>query len=69
MTEKNPTREEQVLLGWLKEAAGPSSPSDLLARPRPQGVSSLGLRSALVRLVDRGTAKFTPERKIELTER
>lgn len=64
------THEEQVLLDWLREVGeAPTSPSLLLGKQRPAGVSSLALQGALWRLVDRGAARFTADRKIELTER
>ena len=63
------TPEETVLLQWLREEEGPVSPRQLLERQRPAGISSLGLRSALWRLVDRGAAQFTPDRKLEPTVR
>jgi len=58
---------EELVLGWLREEGRPISPIDLLRRPRPHGVSPLGIRNALWNIVDRGDARLTPDRSLEAT--
>lgn len=69
MTEPEIRKAEEVLLEWLSGAGGAVSPKDLFQRSRPAGVTSLGLRNALVRLVDRGAARFTIDQKLEAVAR
>jgi hypothetical protein len=65
MSKNEVTAAEELLLGWLREADHPVSPIDLLRRPRPEGVSPLGIRNAIWNIVDRGDARLTPDRSLE----
>jgi hypothetical protein len=56
---------EELVLGWLREEGRPMSPIDLLRRPRPHGVSPLGIRNALWNIVDRGQARVTRNHYLE----
>jgi hypothetical protein len=60
---------QELLLQWLRQAEHPVSPRDLLQRDRPEGVSALGIRSALWGLVDSGAARLTSDRQLEPTIR
>ncbi|HEX8244707.1 MAG TPA: hypothetical protein VF541_14470 [Longimicrobium sp.] len=60
---------EKALLDWLRAADSPVSRRDLLRREPPEGVSPLGVRSALWNLVDRGAARETADHRLEPTER
>lgn len=65
MSKNETAAAEALLLDWLRKSEHPISPIDLLSRPRPEGVSPLGIRNALWNLVDRGAARVTRDECLE----
>ena len=69
MSDNEISAAEEVLLDWMRQADRPVSRRDLLRRQPPEGVSPLGIRTALWSLVDRGAARETDDHRLEPTQR
>lgn len=67
MARRPMTREERYLLDALRSAGEPISPRKLVEDTDSRELSASGLRDAIWLLVDRGEARFSPERKIYAT--
>jgi hypothetical protein len=68
MVERAISAEEAHVLSLLHQRQAPVSPRELLEHSSSSGLSALGVRAAILTLVDRGAARFTADSKFEAVE-